>query len=291
MDELTVLVTGPRGLLGAALMPVLSNAGFRVMPFDGDIMDRAAVQVAARNLGPSDWIIHAAAATDVNRCERDRVWCYAVNIHGTRNIRDAAVTRGARLIFISTASVFSGEEGGYCEQDLPYPKNFYNLTKYVGEVLAGEYVNATTLRLNLIGIHPKGSRGRNFFEWLLDTVRSDGDMRLFTDARINPLSNWTVADYVRDLIGRPAPPKVLHLASRDVLSKADIGRFVVARFPAYNGKIMFTTSCDNLSTAAHRPKEMWLNAEAAVRYFGAKPPTIESEIERIFSLLPPGGCP
>ena len=49
------------------------------------------------------------------------------------------------------------------------------------------------LRLNLIGIHPDGSRGQNFLEWLLDGFRANKDMTLFADACINPLSNWTIA--------------------------------------------------------------------------------------------------
>ena len=48
------------------------------------------------------------------------------------------------------------------------------------------------LRLNLIGIHPDGSRGKNFLEWLLDDIHANKDLTLFADVCINPLSNRCV---------------------------------------------------------------------------------------------------
>src|SRR3989338_4261843 len=101
--------------------------------------------------------------------------------------------------------------------------NFYNHTKYEGEKAVLEYEKALVLRINLIGVHPNGSRGQNFFEWLLDSAKANKDITLFSDVMINPLSNWTIAEFIEKIINTNPKGKILHIASSNVLSKADIG--------------------------------------------------------------------
>lgn len=74
-------------------------------------------------------IIHAAAYTDVDGAEYERDLCYRTNVLGTRHLSEL----GAPMLYISTDSVFDGLCGDYNEEDLPYPKNFYSLTKLLGE--------------------------------------------------------------------------------------------------------------------------------------------------------------
>jgi dTDP-4-dehydrorhamnose reductase len=280
----SILVTGPRGLLGSTLLRVLKDAGMTAHAYDGDIADARALGAFVSALPSVDVIVHTAAATDVNRCEKEPEWCTRVNVDGTQNVRDAAASRNARLIFISTVSVFSGMEGNYREDDRPDPRNHYNVSKRRGEEIVLAYDKSLVLRVNLIGIHPDGSRGKNFMEWLVDTVRANKDMKLFTDVRINPLSPWTLAEMITKLITVWPERKILHLGSRTVLSKADIGRLVVAFFPSYQGHVEYT-SIDALSTSAFRPKEMWLNVDAARDAVGQEMPTLEEEVERIHTHL------
>jgi len=274
-------VTGPRGLLGATLVRVLREAGMNVHAYEGDITDRQAVMSFVALCPTVDAIVHTAAATDVNRCERESEWCTSVNVEGTRNVRDAATARDARFVFISTVSVFSGLAGNDHEEDAVDPRNQYNLSKLAGERLTSEYERGLTLRINIIGIHPDGSRGKNFMEWLVDSFRAHKDMKLFTDVRINPLSNWTLAECIRDILMRWPDARVLHVGSRTLLSKADIGRLVRSTFPEYTGTIEYISS-DALLTSAFRPKEMWLNVDKA-QSLGLKMPTLESEVERILT--------
>ena len=281
---LSILVTGHRGLLGFTLVRVLRDAGFIVHVFEGDITDAASLQAFAASLDSLDVIVHTAAATDVNRCEQEQEWCRSVNVEGTRNVRDVAALRGARLVFISTVSVFSGTEGDYREENDPDPRNVYNTTKALGENITLEYEKGLVLRLNLIGIHPQGSRGKNFMEWLVDSAGQHKDIQLFTDIRINPLSHWTIAELIRDLIQTWPKSRVLHLGSRTVLSKADIGRLVLAHFPAYRGNAKFINS-DELPFKAFRPKEMWLNVDRAERELNRRFSTLEEEVSRILNLI------
>jgi dTDP-4-dehydrorhamnose reductase len=121
-------------------------------------------------------------------------------------------------------SVFLGDVGGYNETDKPDPRSYYDICKYRGEQAVGEYSGGMVLRLNLVGIHPNGSRGKNFLEWLYDSIKESKDMTLFYDSVINPLSNWSLAGLIRKIMEEKIDFKILHLGSRDTLSKADIGK-------------------------------------------------------------------
>jgi dTDP-4-dehydrorhamnose reductase len=274
-----VLITGPRGLLGATLMRVLPEAGFDAVAFRGDIRDAAAAADEIAAAAPAH-IVHTAAMTDVGECERKPHEAYAINGTGTKHIVEAARSARAHVLYISTASVFRGDRGDYRETEAPDPLNAYNVSKRQGELHTLGYDKGVVLRLNLIGVHPNGSRGKNFLEWLLDCFRAGKDMSLFRDVWINPLSNWTIAALMAKILSADPPDKILHIGSRDVLSKAAIGGLVQGHFPNYRG-VQRLDSVDTLTDGAFRPKHMWLNTDLAASLLGAMP-AVSEEIETIF---------
>jgi len=281
MKKQKIIITGMNGLLGSILEKTLKEdhdvAGIFV-----DIRDSVVVKDFGARQGQADWIIHTAAITDVDLCERDHRQCYDVNFEGTKNIRDLAKLVGAKLIYISTASVFSGIEGNYKETDVPYPNNFYNLSKLLGESCVSEYDKGLIIRLNLIGIHLQGSRGKNFFEWLVDSVIKNNDIRLFSDVMINPLSNFTIAELINKVIRIEPKEKILHISSKNILSKADIGKIVIDRL-GYNGKAVYS-SIEDGNSQIKRPKQMWLNSDYAQTKIGLEMPTLEAEVEKILRI-------
>src|ERR1700730_12463480 len=171
-DMSCVVVSGARGLLGATLMRALRDAGFRAIPLTCDIRDAASVTKQIAQAAPAH-VVHAAAMTYVAACMRQPQEAFAVNGEGTKNVVEAARAASARILYISTASVFRGDHGHYREDDAPEPTNAYNQSKREGERHTLAYERGMVLRLNLIGVHPDGSRGQNFFEWLLDNFRND----------------------------------------------------------------------------------------------------------------------
>lgn len=281
-QKLHVLVTGATGLLGSALLQELEERGHNVDAMSADVRDARALKNIAAQGQAYDWIIHAAAVTNVDQCEEDRQVCYDTNVLGTKNVRDAASAMKARLLYISTVSVFSGETGNYKESDLPYPKNYYNLSKLLGEQLVLEYALGSVLRANIIGAHPKGSRGKNFFEWLVDSVKANRDIRLFNDVMVNPLSNITLAELIGHSIEINSKERILHMGSSTRLSKADIGRLVIKYFKDYFGKAD-CVSIDSVPGNAARPKQMWLNTDYAQNKLGLIMPPLESEVEKILN--------
>ena len=277
MDKARIAVTGARGLLGATLMRTLVDP----VALSADIRDSRAVEEEFASLGNISHVVHTAAKTDVAACERDPADAHLVNAIGTKNIVDAAKTCGAHMLYISTVSVFSGDKGNYREADIPQPINIHNKTKVEGEHEVREYEKGIVLRLNLIGIHTDGSRGKNFMEWLVDSLRAGKDINAFHDVMINPFSNWTVADYIQKIITQEPRERILHIASSDVCSKADIAEIAAARFPEYKGTLR-RTSVDTIADGVRRPKEMWLNCDYTKSILEVMMPSIAAEIDTIF---------
>jgi dTDP-4-dehydrorhamnose reductase len=79
-----------------------------------------------------------------------------VNVRGTEWLVESLVAAdpGCHFVYISTACVFHGDRGGYREDDLPYPKNFYGLTKLVGERAACRLPSHLIIRTNFVARGP-----------------------------------------------------------------------------------------------------------------------------------------
>jgi dTDP-4-dehydrorhamnose reductase len=114
-----VTVFGASGLLGQALIPELKSEQLTTpSSADADIRDPARIQKVIRDAHP-DWIILAAAYTDVDGCESNRELAFAVNCEGAVNVAQAARETGSRLMFLSTDYLFDGTKRSPYEVDDP----------------------------------------------------------------------------------------------------------------------------------------------------------------------------
>ncbi|MBD3426569.1 MAG: dTDP-4-dehydrorhamnose reductase [Candidatus Omnitrophica bacterium] len=138
-----ILVTGAAGMLGAEIVKDLIKKGHDVVQTDINqrLPDINALNVTdpggvSRFVGESspDYVFHLAAETNVDLCEQDPEHAYRVNAAGTENIVRACSENGAKLLYISTGSVFNGQKDApYTETDEPDPLSIYGKSKYEGE--------------------------------------------------------------------------------------------------------------------------------------------------------------
>ncbi|MBI2063494.1 MAG: SDR family oxidoreductase [Candidatus Yanofskybacteria bacterium] len=272
------IVTGASGLLGSQLLQNLKSQNYEtlavfnqnpelvssgVKKINCDIRDKKAVWALKNLINPSALIIHCAAITNVDLCEKEKEMCEAVNIGGTRNVCELARQTDSKIIYISTASVFDGKAGNYKETDTASPVNCYNLSKVKGEEIISSYEKGIIVRVIPLGLHLSGRKPSSFLEWLVDSFRNNLDVNIFTDVKINPLTVTTVADMVIKAAAL-MESGLLHLGSRDVVSKAEVGIEVAKFFPKYKGKIHLASLEESSQNVANRPKEMWLNVDKAL---------------------------
>ena len=125
-----VTVFGASGLLGRALIPELKSDKLTVpSSADADVRNQERIQEVFRDSSP-EWIILAAAYTNVDGCEANRELAFAVNCEGAVNVARAARETGARLMFLSTDYLFNGKKRSPYEADDPRtPISVYGETK------------------------------------------------------------------------------------------------------------------------------------------------------------------
>jgi dTDP-4-dehydrorhamnose reductase len=130
-----VLVLGATGLLGKPLMREwqgddVVGLGSR----DVDIRDETRLREVVQNARP-DWIVLAAAYTDVDGCESHQDLAFAVNRDGALNVAQAAESAGAKMLFVSSDYVFDGKKkSAYEIGDQRNPQSVYGRTKAEAEL-------------------------------------------------------------------------------------------------------------------------------------------------------------
>jgi dTDP-4-dehydrorhamnose reductase len=187
-----IVVTGADGQLGVELVRALAPQGEVVGTTiaDLDLTDPGCAERVAA-LRP-DWVVHAAAATDVDGCERDPAWALAVNGEGTRRIVEGCRRADAGLVYVSTDYVFDGRKGTlYAEDDPPAPLNAYGRSKLAGEeatrTLGGRWAIVRTAWLY-------GAQGKNFVKTILHRARAGQPLRVVDDQVGSPTYAADLAD-------------------------------------------------------------------------------------------------
>ncbi len=146
-----VLITGGSGALGTSLKKVFKNA-FCPTHEEMDVTNLESVTKTILSYKP-DVLIHAAALVGIRECEENKEKARLVNVEGTQNIVDTfkKLNNNCYLVYMSTACVFAGEnEKYYTEDDIPAPKNYYSLTKLLGEKVVKQYNNSCIIRTNFV---------------------------------------------------------------------------------------------------------------------------------------------
>jgi len=198
------LVTGALGQLGYDLMKELEKRGHEAIASDiapkseyesyaqMDITDRDAVLKTISEIKP-DVIIHAAAWTDVDGAEdgRNRDKVFRINAYGTENIALAAKEAQAKMVYISTDYVFSGDGETPWDSDLTdfAPLNAYGESKLKGEEAVRENLDKYFIvRISWVF----GKNGKNFVKTMLRLSETHDELRVVSDQIGSPT-------YTRDL--------------------------------------------------------------------------------------------
>ncbi|MGI0058015.1 MAG: SDR family oxidoreductase [Nitrosarchaeum sp.] len=148
---MTILITGITGALGSELKKIYPDS---ISPThkDFDICELSSVKDIFNNQ-KIDVVIHTAALTTVRGCEENKTQAMRINVQGTKNLVEEFKNSNplGKFVYISTACVFDGHSGMYTENSIPYPENFYSLTKLLGEYIVNQFENSLIIRTNFVG--------------------------------------------------------------------------------------------------------------------------------------------
>lgn len=295
-EKTRVLITGASGLLGSNLVRHYSSHsectgwyGNNPVNFADattlrmDITDRSSTSRAIQSEQPN-LIIHCAAATDVEWCERNPERAKSINEDATQLLAEAAAAIGAKFVFISTDSVFDGIAGNYSESDTPQPLNSYAAGKVRMEsVVASVNPEALIIRSYFYGHSPAGTR--SLLEWVLTRALAGNAVPGFTDSHITPIS---VLDFATSLDAaiESKSSGLLHLGSKDSISKFEFARLVMERYNC-DMSLLRPISVDDAGLNANRPRDTSLDVQLLESILGRPAPTVRDGIDQIADLSAP----
>ncbi len=227
-----VLITGANGLLGQQLIKVFRDdyevhaLGLQPEPrlpegnfqyHQSDIADRQQLRDLVQALVPN-FIMNAAAFTDVDGSETQRELCWKINVAGVENLVYAAQKVHARLIHVSTDYVFDGKNGPYREDDRPNPLGFYARSKLAGEnVLINSKANCAIARTMVL--YGSGYEIRqNFVTWLIGQLRNGKSVRIVDDQFGNPTLASELARALR-ILAESGRNGIYHLSGSEVIDR------------------------------------------------------------------------
>lgn len=192
-------------MLGQDLCPILAER-YEVIRFtraEADLTNLPRLREWLSAAGP-DLVINCAAATDVDRCEREPDWAYRTNAWGAWAAAAATESFGARLIHLSTDFVFSGEtERSYTEWDPTGPVSIYGASKLAGE----EAVFRACRRASVVRTQwLYGRRGKSFPRAILAAAgrRPEEGLKVVADQWGAPTFTGDLARKLLWLAGWPA---------------------------------------------------------------------------------------
>jgi dTDP-4-dehydrorhamnose reductase len=245
-----VLIIGATGLLGSDL--VEEWKGDDVTPAsskDADIRDIAQVRGLVSRSRP-DWIVLAAAYTDVDASERNPALAFAINRDGTKNVAVASREFGAKLCYLSTDYLYDGRSNRpYQTTDPLHPLNAYGESKAAGESAVADTDHWLIVRTSWLF----GAARPSFPEAILRAADTQPEVRVVSDQVGSPTYAGDLAKTIRRLVQMDArgilnatnagscsrfefAKEILERAGRETrlkpIESADAGR--LARRPVYS---------------------------------------------------------
>jgi dTDP-4-dehydrorhamnose reductase len=285
-------VTGAGGLLGSRIVELASERGHEVYglylnhpPSMGfkikmDITDFNGVEKLINQLKPHA-IIHCAAITDVDLCERNRDLALKVNYEATKIIAKASEKIDAHMIYISTDYVFDGLKGMYREEDKPNPINTYGLTKLLGETAVMENCNRSLIARASVIYGSKPAAGKvNFALWVMEKLKSGERVKVLKDQYVSPTLNTNLALMILDALEMNLTG-IIHMSGAARVSRYEFAIQIARKFNLDEGLIE-EAYMHEMSWIAKRPRDSSLNVSKASKTLNVKPMNLNEALEKLY---------
>jgi dTDP-4-dehydrorhamnose reductase len=293
-----VLITGANGLLGQHLVKMLIestdyevtatgkgvsrapiNSSNRYKYFSLDITDGVEVNTFIAQNGP-DVIIHTAAITQVDDCEKDPVHCWNTNVTATRFLVGAAETIGAKFIYISTDFVFDGEAGPYIESDIPAPVNYYGSSKLGAEKsLIEAKLSWCIIRTVLVYGNILVGNRNNIVGWVQNNLSQGKSIQVVSNQLRTPTYVEDLAKGILLVVQKKAIG-IYHISGEEVMSPYDMA-LATAEYLHLDKNLIEKVDAAIFKQAGKRPAKTGFVIDKAKNELGFKPLTFKEGLKKM----------
>jgi dTDP-4-dehydrorhamnose reductase len=258
-----ILVTGAKGMVGGYFGSLASEFDEALELTDVDTFDITDLEACQRQIGAGAYstVIHLAAETDVDRCEREPERAYRMNAMGAQNVALACQAAGSVMLFMSTGEVFGGDgaPGPFTEFSQPIPANVYGASKLAGE----RYVERLLNRYFIVRS-----------AWMMGGCDRD---KKFVSKIVAQVKEGRNIFAVSDKVGTPTYARELVLGIRDLLESRRYGLYHMTNHGA----------CSRYEMALHIVQHLRARVQVVPvdsAQFPSSAPRASSEALRNFSL-------
>lgn len=236
------------------------------------------------NKKPIDAILHLAAISDTNTCEKYPVLSNKVNVEVAKHLADFAAQKNIPLYFTSSSQIYDGKKAPYREDSEPNPLNLYGKQKLAAEqAILNENPKATILRMPLMyGFAPEGVR--NFLMQWIRHFQMGKEQTVFTDEIRTVLSGREAARALWLIICRKLEG-VWQVAGKEALSRYDMALLIAEVFD-FDKNYISPCLQSSVQMAAERPANVSLDAQKFYAQ-GFEPNDMRAELEKIRKEMTP----
>lgn len=262
-----VLVTGASGMLGYSLSKFLKNyydvyrtdvVSFdecnKFLKFD---LEKDDYELLLEWSNP-DLIIHCAALTNGNYCQNNPIKAFEINSFSTYKLLKHSKLN-TKIIYISTDAVFSSSNKFPNEKTLTNPENIYGKSKELGEFFVlNSNRDFLILRTTIVGKNFLDSKN-GFVEWIINSVKKNENVTLFSDVIFNPISIWDFINEIYFLISNGNfYNNIFNICGNENITKFDFGLELIREFNL-NESYIVDSKISDFSLRAKRSNDQSLD--------------------------------
>lgn len=275
-----IVVTGASGFIGSYLCknldqdkniqlyamkrkaggPILNHGKNVILDLSSDKLEQCLIDIRP------DIIFHTAALSQVDYCEINQNEAWNINVLATEKIARTAQEIGARMIFLSSDFVFSGQNEFETEESDYSPVSYYGETKVAAELAIKKLMtNYAIVRPVLVYGIPLNQGRNNIVTMIKQNLESGNCLNIVTDQFRTPI-------YVKDLIvlliqlGLSAEKGIFHAGGLEYISIFDFAQ-KIARAYGFDARLLSPVNSLQLSQKGVRPPKTHFTSTKAHRIF------------------------
>ncbi len=239
----------------------------------GDITDKDFVKNIIKNTKP-DLIINAAAYTNVDKAEDEKMLCWKINTNAVEYmVKYCKVYENIHFIHISTDYVFDGKNGPYKEEDRVNPLGYYAKSKLAAEnAIVISNIKYTILRTNVL--YGPAKKGRpDFVKWVIEQLGNGKTINIVDDQINNPtyLDDLALAALNAFKLGKTG---IYHIGGEEFMNRYEF-TLRIADYYKLDKALVHPIKTEELKQKAPRPLKSGLIIDKARRELGYNPTPID----------------
>ncbi len=263
MDYKNIVVIGSNGQVGSAICQKLSEYGVAYQAVDREQLDLSEINnidIKLSTLAP-DFLINAAAFTNVDLAEEEKSLCHKVNTVAPGRMALWCAQNNIPFVHFSTDYVFSGaSEEAYTETHATEPVNHYGFTKEQSEKLISE-IGGKWIILRTSWVY--SNQGKNFLNTVVRLSRQLEELKIVNDQRGSPTLASDIAEVIFKIINQTEktsefPVGIYHVTNSGETTWFDFANAIIKRKPGTSKRVIPISTAEH-GAKANRPNNSTLS--------------------------------